>query len=114
MSSVSAESLRAEIEKHGPPRRGRKYPIELRVSIGEFAAARRAMGDTVTGIARELGLNVETLQRWMPLTTATSAFVPVRVASRTNGGLAVVHPGTGLRVEGLGFDEVVELLRRLG
>ncbi len=75
--------------------------------------ARRALGDTVTGIARELGLNVETLQRWMPMATGPSAFVPVRVASTNTRGLAIVHPRTGLRVEGLGLNEVVELLRRL-
>ncbi len=113
MSSVTAESLRAELEQHGPPRRGRRFPHQLRVNVAEFAAARRALGDSTTGVARELGMNVETLQRWMPLATAPSAFVPVRVAATNTRGLAIVHPRTGLRVEGLGLNDVVELLRRL-
>ena len=68
----------------------------------------------MTSVARELGLNVETLQRWLPLATAPAAFVPVRVASSSTGSFAVVHARTGLRVEGLGLADVVELLRRLG
>ena len=113
MSSVSVESLRAELEKHGPARRGRKVPHHLRVSIAEFTAARRALGDSMTSIARELGLNVETLQRWMPLASAPAAFVPVRVSTPNSGSFAVVHSRTGVRVEGLGLADVVELLRRL-
>jgi len=108
-----AEEIRrglAKIERRG---RGARYPGGLRQRIIDYCRAGAERGVGVKQVARELGLSWKTLSRWH---SAAQKFHRVEVVAtevsprRTH----VLHGPRGTRVEGLGLDEVADLLRRLG
>lgn len=88
----------------------RRYPPELR---GELAAVVRAHPElSLSSLARRLDMAQQTLSRMV--TSASVAFVPVRVVGEPAGSTALrVHGPRGLVVEGLDVAGVAELLRAL-
>jgi hypothetical protein len=93
-------------------KQGRPYPPEHRARALEYARARNQEGVGVYRIARELGLARGTLEKWL----RGSEFVAVEIAEPPSAGRGAwqVHGPHGLRIEGMSFDDVVELWRRLG
>lgn len=83
----------------------------------QFASSQIDGGKSVDEVARKLGLDGVTLRRWLRRERrAKAAFAPVRMEpvkrEEPVGGVVVHGPG-GLRIEGMGVEEVAELLRRL-
>ncbi len=120
MSTHEAEDLRRDLRRHGRAR-GKRFAPELRQRIMAYAERRRREGASWMSIATELGACFETVRRWCgggSVPTARQlrrveviAEPVVAVAARAS--LAVVTPN-GLRIEGVGLDEVITLVRALG
>jgi transposase len=116
-----AEGFREAVSKLGPRGRTTPYPKDLREEAVAYAQERRAKGATWGGIARELGIGIDSLTKWARAaerSPAKPAFRQVAlaqeevVAGAAGSGLVVHGPG-GVRVEGLDVAGVAELLRRL-
>jgi hypothetical protein len=100
-------------------RRGKVYPAELRRDIESFVRDRRAAtGRSLHGTAPDLGLSQTTLVRWKLQARRDPGLPHMRPVSvlpmppTFTGAISVSGP-RGLRIEGLDFDAVVELFRRL-
>ena len=114
-----AAAIRAEIEQGEGRGRGRAYSDHVRRRAIEYFWARRDEGATIAEIGPEIGLHWRTLYGWArsaALQLPTAGFSPVEIieapAAEVRGPLVVQHR-SGLRVEGLDLDALVELQRRL-
>ena len=90
----------------------RAGPPELRDGIRVHICSARATGQSWASLARDLGLRINTLQRWAEPPTAAAALVPV-VAVRTDAVLRI-RTASGAVLEGLDLDTAVRVLRALG
>jgi hypothetical protein len=106
-------SLREALKRS---RRGRtrwRCPLELRSDVVAYARGRRASGDVVASIARDVGLSETGLWRW--LRSDKSGFRRVRVEEEdvsASACLTLITPG-GYRLEGVSEDLALRLLREL-
>ena len=96
--------------------RGDRYPEALRSKIVRHVRPRRACGESLAVISRDLGVTAPTLQRWLS-SSGSSGFRQVEVAPAEplpakNASPAVILPN-GVRVEGLDLAGLVTLLRAL-
>jgi predicted transcriptional regulator len=104
--------LRAQLAtapRSGP---GKGLPRALRLEVAQHAATRRADGTPIAQIARELGINAQTLRRWMLETRDAFGVVHVVPHSVAPATFTLTGP-SGIRVEGLDLDALAALLRRL-
>ena len=120
MTTHEVEALRRELRRRDGGR-GRRFDPELRRRIVAFAGRRRGEGASWQAIATELGACFETVRRWC----GGGAIVPTRPLRRVEviveppeqpaprSKLVIVTPN-GLRIEGVGVDDVVALVRELG
>ena len=112
-----ARVLKRELSR-GERGRGKRYAVELRQRVREWALGRRRDGISWTQISEELGLGQDTVRRWCvePRASKTSrSLLPVKVVAQAteSGRLSLVSPG-GFRIEGLTLAEAATLLRALG
>jgi len=80
--------------------------------VVEHAKARIAEGTSETQVATELGLTQRTLWGWMKKTTKRRVR-RVRVVENQHRSKVVVVLGNGVRIEGMGHDDVVKLVKAL-
>lgn len=115
-----ARSMRATLmaRKHSP---GQRLPRELRNLACEVARGGRAAGLSYRAIADAIGVNDQSLCRWLQDNLGRSdgarmVAVRLREAPRTNATPATMTLITpkGLRVEGLAVEQAVAILRALG
>lgn len=120
MSTHEADDLRRDLRRHGRAR-GKRFAPELRQRIVVYAERRRREGASWMAIATELGACFETVRRWcgggraptVPRLRRVEVLAEPVVAMSARAPLAVVTP-KGLRIEGVGLDEIVTLVRALG
>lgn len=117
MTREELEQLKRDLDRQSRRRERRRYPADLRAKAVEYGRAVRVQGGSVTTAARDLGLRVATLQKWMRVAdpaTRSAAFREVAlVDERVAGGVVVITP-RGLRIEGLAFAEIAALIERIG
>jgi transposase-like protein len=90
----------------------RRYSAALQEQAVAYWTARSEAGDALQDVAMALGVSRQTLQRW----TQRARFHRIEVTTRptpTLSTLSVVISDTGLRVEGLTLERVVDLVRQL-
>ena len=109
-----AEELAAAVEGlEGGKGKRRKYPMDLRQRLVEFVREQRAAGRQLKSIAARVGVSPTLLHRWEMKRSSTFRRVelqrPPSAASRF-----VLQAPHGVRVEDLGVEELVTILRRLG
>jgi len=118
----TAAEIRTAVEALGERGRGYKYPKQIREQVQAFVTERRGMGVSWDEISAEVGVNPATLVRWcdgngggVEKTPAAFKAVSVRddAAYSATDGLVLVSP-LGYRVEGLGVESVVAVMRALG
>jgi hypothetical protein len=114
----SAELARRIAAAQRRGRRGKVYAPELRRDIESYLQDRMDAGGSPYGVAPELGISLTTLVRWRSQARRDAGLSHLRPVSvlpmpPTLGGAMSVHGPRGLRIEGLDFDGVVELFRRL-
>jgi len=117
---ITANRLRREIAaiRGREPFQTRRYPAELRDAVVAFTHEERRLGRRRGRVAHELGLTEQTLAHWMRV--AAPAMRPVVVAPRA-AATRTREPSArpilvlvgGHRVEGLGIDELVTVVRAL-
>ena len=115
MESVR-EELKSELSTLGPRGRGRPYPKGLLEKLLSYTVARRRQGAKVVEVATELGMNFQTLARWVGEKRAAKRFERVEVVASSAAPAPralVVHGPRGLRIEGLDLASVVERVRRV-
>jgi hypothetical protein len=115
--------LRAEVVRFQPKRSNLGYPPGLRARIGRWALARRRAGERWTSMASALGISTTSARSWVlneaPPSPPSSGFLPVVVSEDSPAppaGLGigrVLHAPSGYRVERLGLDDLITLLREL-
>ena len=99
--------------------RGKRYPEDLRQLAVGFAAEAEACGWSGSRIARRLGIAWGTLERWCAKQPAAEfgggmREVVVRDDATSSPELRpVLMTPEGYRIEGLGQEELVEILRAL-
>jgi len=111
------EELKAELSELGPRGRGRPYPKGLLEKLLSYTVARRRQGAKLVEVATELGMQNQTLARWVGEKRAAARFDRVEVVPVAPAAVAtsiVVHGPRGLRIEGLDIAAVAELVRRVG
>ena len=112
-----ARRFREEAARYNRGRKGvsRRYPETLRDLAVSYCSARQQRGGNLSKIARELGINGWSLNRWVRGTKKRAEFVKVEVQSPidTNSSCAfpcVLVTPEGYRVEGLTVEGVGHLL----
>ena len=115
-----ARRFREEAARYNRGRKGvsRRYPETLRDLAVSYCSARQQRGGNLSEIARELGINGWSLNRWVRGTKKRAEFVKVEVQAPidTNSSCAdpcVLVTPEGYRVEGLTVEGVGHLLRVL-
>ena len=102
-------------------RRTERIPDSVRRAVRRYVSRRRRVGATWRELSAAVGLSTNTLQRFVARggrAEAGGALVPVSVRPQpprreeATGGLVLVT-SHGMRLEGLGVAEAVELLRAL-
>lgn len=110
-----ARDLRRAMGHRG---RGRPIPEGVRGAALAYVQRRRAEGVSQETVARELGISQHTVSAWLRKAASGSegALVPVRVdyASSISGADIVVTTPRGLRIDGLGLDDVCMIIARVG
>lgn len=108
----------AEIEP-ARDRRGRRYSDTARRLAVDYCREQREVGRSFAEIAAALGISVATLGRWIETDTEVAecevaTFHPVQVATPVapDASLSMTLP-SGLRIDGLQLQQVVELARAL-
>jgi len=111
------EELKSELSGLGPRGRGRPYPKGLLEKLLSYTVARRRQGAKLVEVAIELGMQNQTLSRWLGEKRAAKRFDRVEVVAAQAASIAapiLVHGPRGLRIEGLDIAAVAELVRRVG
>jgi hypothetical protein len=106
--------IRNEVAKLRPDKR-RRYPDELRARILDWVTRAAASGVTESECSKAIGVKQWRFTMWRRLPLAqreTVALVRVETPSSPLAQMTVVTP-TGIRVEGIGLDQVIRLLREL-
>lgn len=75
-------------------------------------ATQRAAGVSLTRLARELGLHIETIGHWSASTPPAMRAVELAPEPEATSGLAIVTSG-GERLEGLSREDAIAILRAL-
>lgn len=103
-------------ENQGRTKAGWRYSAELKRLAVAHVRERRQSGDSWAELSEELGVSALTLGRWLEA-EALPRFYAVEVvgeavepSASATSALAVLTPG-GLRIEGLGWPQVLELTR---
>ena len=109
-----AEELAAAVEglESGKGKR-RRYPMDLRQRLIEFVREQRAAGRQLKSIAARVGVSPTLLHRWEMKRAGGFRRVELQRAPST-GSRFVLRAPHGVRVEDLGVDELVTILRGLG
>jgi hypothetical protein len=120
MSTQEAEDLRRDLRRHGRAR-GKRFAPQLRQRIVAYAERRRREGTSWMAIATELDACFETIRRWCGGGSVAAARQLRRVEVTAEPAVAVSAPTplavvtpNGLRIEGVGLDDVITLVRALG
>ena len=97
--------------------RTRRYPAKLRAEVLSAVTAPRAAGWSWERLSDELDISIETLRRlWQDEQRGDRpALAPVEVVTElggVSGDISVMTPA-GFRVDGLGVDDAVRLIRAL-
>jgi hypothetical protein len=109
-----AKLIRNEVAKLRPDKR-RRYPDELRARILEWVARATESGLLESECSRAIGVKSWRFTMWRRLPLAKRepmALVPIEAPPVAFAAVSVISP-SGLRVEGLGLDQVIQLLREL-
>lgn len=112
-----AEELAAEVEGlDGGKGKRRQYPLELRRRLVDFAREQRAAGMQLKSIAALVGVSPTLLHRWEMKRARSFRRVELeqQPASTSTASRYVLRAPHGIRVEDLGVEELVTILRRLG
>jgi transposase-like protein len=115
--------LRAEARQltHGKVPTAIRYPAAFRAAAVALAGPRLGQGASIARVARDLGLPMQSLGRWLRARPTRPVLRPVAVApgpavaavpAPLRAGLVLVT-AQGVRVEGLDRDALVAVLRAL-
>ncbi len=98
-------------------------PAALRREVVAYVRERIAAGAWRSGIARELGVSMGTIDRWLsqPVDVSPARVAPklrgVRVAesrAQSEQAALVMTTASGVRIDGLAVEDIVTILRGLG
>lgn len=102
----------------GKVRRAIRYPAAFRAAAVALAGPRLKRGGSIARVARDLGLPIQSLGRWVRPPTPPAPLRPVAVTPEREAALPppaglVLLTAQGHRVEGLDRDGLIAVLRAL-
>lgn len=112
-------AVRRQLGSHDDSHSKRTYPAAAKRSAAQLARSRQRDGHSIASTARALGLHPVVLGSWIRALDerGPATFAPVVLADAqhtlSSAPFAVVHPASGLRIEGLSIAQLAELLRGL-
>lgn len=124
----TAKELRDAISRSRDGQEHWRCPPDLKEEVVRFVERQRDEGISLETLTRVLGISRSAIERWLrqrhrrikpvciveePLVPSVLSPVAPGQPSASTGDLVLVTPG-GYRIEGLGLDAAVELLRGLG
>lgn len=120
-----AATLRAQLETADRSGAGKPFPERLRREVVQYASAGIDDGESLEGVARDLGISAMSIKRWLGRAGSHDdgvaelrrvEIIPERreAAMVVAAAPFVVHGPSGLRIEGLTLPGLVQLLRALG
>jgi hypothetical protein len=112
---MSLKELRAAIRRQQVRRshQGARYSADVQQAVREFTRAQRSRGFSCGSIAGEIGLPINTLQRWCARELRAGALAPVEILEERVPERMVFVSASGHRVEGLSLESLAFLLERL-
>lgn len=125
MDEEEFEDLRRQLLAVCPDKsQKRRYPRQLREAVHAYVRRRVAGGERIREVCAELELPWGTVRRWVQRAepqasdSGVGAFRPVVVAGKRsvasiNAGSLLLRTPRGYRVEGLGLEHLLYLLREL-
>jgi len=118
MTDPHLVTLKAAIARHRRERASRnvRFPVAVRREAVAYARGRQPAGESLLRIASDLGVAMNTIDRWLQLEPKRK-LRPISV-DRADGTDAskpalVLHGPGGVRVEGLDPESVAAILRAL-
>ena len=111
------EDLKSEVEglrQLVAARGSRHYSAELKAKVLAYAERRYREGASVSQVAKEVGVNVQTLSFWQERkANAQAPLRPVRIIDETSEARIVLLSRNGIRVEGLSVEQLIDVLRQV-
>jgi len=112
----SASGARRVVAALGARGKTTRIPDEVRVVVQGYAEQARSGGQSWSQVAETVGLSTSVLQRWNRAGRSRAKLRPVVIAdalpSAERAGLVLVT-ATGERLEGLGVEDALRILRGL-
>ncbi len=113
---TSASEARRAVQALGTRGKTTRIPDEVRVVVLGYAGQARLAGQSWRQVSETVGLSTSVLQRWNGAGPSRGKLKPVVIAdalpSAEKVGL-VLATATGERLEGLGVEEAIQVLRGL-
>jgi transposase len=113
---TSVSAARRAVQGLGSRGKTTRIPGEVRSVVLHYACGARASGQSWSEIAEAVGLSTSVLQRWNRAVPRKAKLKPVVItdtlASAPSGGLVLVTVN-GDRLEGLGVEDAIRLVRAL-
>jgi hypothetical protein len=94
-------------------RAGRPYPARLRERATTYATERKALGIGLDETAKELSVARATLRSWLWRTPFRAVEIEPTGPVVVKAALVLIDERSGVRVEGLGVDGALEIIRGL-
>ena len=113
---ISANSARRAVQGLGKRGKTTRIPDEVRAVVLEYAGKARSSGQTWSEIGEAVGLSEGVLQRWSRTGRRKSRLKPVVVVQAPSAAVTcnmVLTTGSGERLEGLGVEDAIRVLRGL-
>ncbi len=120
MDNQARRFRQAAVKCHrGRSGKGIRYPQQLHDEAVSYANSRRQRGDSLLSIARDLRLKPVTIKRWIEEARRPGFRRVEFIAGRPDTAgpetkAATVTLPNGIRIDGLSFDLLIDLLKHLG
>ena len=114
--TVSANAARQSVQALGARGKTTRIPDEVRSVVLGYAEGARSAGQSWAQVSETVGLSTSVLQRWNRAGKSRAKLRPVVIAdalpSAKRVGL-VLSTADGARLEGLGVEDAIRILRGL-
>ena len=113
---TSANAAQRAVQALGKRGKTARVPDEVRIVVLEYAGEARAAGQSWKQVSESVGLSTSLLQRWNRRGQSRATLKPVVIAEALSSAERVdlvLVTANGERLEGLGIEDAVRILREL-
>jgi len=113
---ISGSTARRAVQALGQRGKTTRIPDEVRLVVIGYAEKARSAGQSWRQVSETVGLSISLLQRWDRGGRSRAKLMPVVIADplpRTERVGLVLATASGDRLEGLGVEDAIQILRGL-